>query len=75
MKYYLINLDRAADRLAFMTQQFNEHNIKFERIEAVDGRLLTKEEIEAKCDMDSVNSSPQWLTPGMLACCMSHSKT
>ena len=75
MKYYLINLDRASDRLEFMTKQFNENNIEFERIKAIDGRLLTQEEIEAKCDMNSVRSSPQWLTPGMLACCMSHSNT
>jgi glycosyl transferase family 25 len=75
VKYYLINLKRAEDRLAFMTKQFHENNIQFERIEAVDGRLLTPEEIEAKCDMNSVRSSPKWLTPGMLACCMSHSNT
>jgi glycosyl transferase family 25 len=40
MKTYLINLDRSPDRLEFFQNQANSVGITFERISAIDGRLL-----------------------------------
>jgi len=37
---YLINLDRATDRLAWMQKNFEAEQISFERVDAVDGRVL-----------------------------------
>jgi glycosyl transferase family 25 len=37
---YLINLERATDRLAWMQKNFEAEQIEFERIDAVDARLL-----------------------------------
>jgi glycosyl transferase family 25 len=36
-KIYLINLARSTDRLAACARQFEEHELSFERIEAIDG--------------------------------------
>ncbi len=40
LKTYLINLDRAEDRLAFMKEELSRVGLPFERIPAVDGRNL-----------------------------------
>ncbi|MDF1621761.1 glycosyltransferase family 25 protein [Pseudothioclava nitratireducens] len=41
LKVYLINLDRATERLARMTYRLNAVPLAFERVPAVDGRSLT----------------------------------
>ncbi|MFT4181949.1 MAG: glycosyltransferase family 25 protein [Rhizobium sp.] len=41
---YLINIDRATDRLAEMQRQSDEFGIKIERVDGVDGALLPQEE-------------------------------
>ena len=40
LKTYLINLDRAEDRLAFMKEELSRVGLSFERIPAVDGRSI-----------------------------------
>jgi len=40
MKTYLINLDRSPERLEFFGRQANRLGIAFERVPAIDGRLL-----------------------------------
>ena len=37
---YLINLDRAKERLAFMESEFKKQDVVFERIVAVDAKNL-----------------------------------
>lgn len=44
LRSYLINLDRSAERLAFMRRQFDDLGIQFERISAVDGRSLSRDD-------------------------------
>jgi glycosyl transferase, family 25 len=39
---YVINLDRDVARLQFLQKLFPQHNLSFERIEAVDGRRLSE---------------------------------
>jgi len=45
MKVYVINLESAHERLAFMTKQLGEAGVAFERFPAVDGRALSEEEL------------------------------
>ncbi|WP_414709285.1 glycosyltransferase family 25 protein [Rhizobium sp.] len=40
LKTYLINLDRAEDRLAFMSEELSRAGLSFERVSAVDGRNI-----------------------------------
>jgi glycosyl transferase family 25 len=46
MRVYLINLDRAHDRLAHMQAQFNRVNAPFVRVSAVDAKVITKAELD-----------------------------
>ncbi len=70
MQTYLVNLDRSLDRLAIMTERLASIGIAWERIPAVDGKLLGAEQ-------KSAVNSPNWkfptrLTPGEIGCMMSH---
>jgi glycosyl transferase family 25 len=47
MRVYVINLDRAPERMAHMRTQFERLKIPFTRIAAVDAKLLTDGEIDA----------------------------
>lgn len=47
-------------------------NVSYELFDAVDGRQLTPSKIAEYCDMDVVNKYPDWLTKGMIGCCLSH---
>ncbi|QND44556.1 glycosyltransferase family 25 protein (plasmid) [Rhizobium lusitanum] len=40
LKIYLINLDRAEDRLAFMSEELSRAGLLFERVSAIDGRNI-----------------------------------
>lgn len=65
---YLINLDRAKERLAIMNQELNKHQITYERIDAVDAKILDHSTyvIDNKYDRD--------LVPGEIGCYLSHVK-
>ncbi|MDT6941107.1 glycosyltransferase family 25 protein [Brucella pseudogrignonensis] len=70
MNCYLINLDRSRDRLEFMAAQFEKHGLRFERVEAVDGRALSEAEL-ASC----IKLSKNWpipLGPTEIGCFLSH---
>lgn len=55
-----------------MERQFKKLGLDVEFVEAVEGRELTAEKIREVCDMNAVNSSPNWLRPGIIACALSH---
>lgn len=42
---FVINLDRSKTRLQLITKECKKHNIKFERVKAVDGSKLNKQEL------------------------------
>ena len=71
MKCYLINLDRSPDRLAFFEQQAASSGIVFERMPAIDGEALSREELAA-----SVSRRPvfQPVNPGEAALFLTHRK-
>lgn len=61
MRIYVINLDRSPDRLEFIQQQLASSGLTFERVPAVDGRLLS-----AGAYPDAVISPPE------IGCFLSH---
>ena len=69
MQVYLINLDRATERLAHMQQAFDAAGISFTRISAVDGHALSDSDIKR---FQSREGYWGWLTPGEIGCFLSH---
>jgi len=72
MKCYLINLDRSRDRLDFMALQFEKQGLLFERVEAVDGRKLSEDELASFVKLS--NDWPVALGPTEVGCFLSHRK-
>lgn len=68
-KIYLINLDRAKERLELMHNQFEKYNIEYERVEAIDAKELDDNIycVENKYDRSLVS--------GEIGCYLSHVKT
>jgi len=69
MRIYLINLDRAPERLQYMQKAFDEAGLEFTRIPAVDGKQLSDQEISRVVSGESYLG---WLTHGEVACFLSH---
>lgn len=72
MKCYLINLDRSVDRLEQMNREFGRCGLTFTRVSAVDGRLLSQEELNAV-----VAPVRRWeipMPPAEIGCFLSHRK-
>jgi glycosyl transferase family 25 len=69
MKSYVINLDRSPDRLKRMTDRLNSIGLSFERVPAVDGRLLSHAEISA-VNKPVVGAAA--MTPEEVGCFLSH---
>ena len=65
---YLINLDRATERLKLMELEFEKNNVTYERIVAVDAKKLNNDTylIDNKYDRNFV--------PGEIGCYLSHVK-
>jgi glycosyl transferase family 25 len=68
-KIYLINLSRAGNRLVAMQKKFDDLGLSFERIEAVDGRAMSKEQKHAFAIVRPRANG--WL-PGAIGCFRSH---
>lgn len=68
MKSFVINLDRASERLAHLDVTFGRHGLSFTRMAAVDAKLLTPREIAERCTPDAK------LGVSELACFLSHRK-
>lgn len=69
MRIYLINLDRAPERLQYMQKAFDEAGLEFTRIAAVDGKQLSDEEISCVVSGEGYWG---WLTRGEIGCFLSH---
>lgn len=66
---YLINLDRAVERLKRMKKEFEKTGIDYERISAVDAKNLKGDEYIVKNEYD------RELIPGEIGCYLSHVET
>ena len=72
---YVINLERAARRLDYISEQLIKHNIKFERIDAVEGvklesRTLKNYQNQSKYTIQHYSM----LSPGEIGCSLSWHK-
>lgn len=68
---YLINLDRSADRLRFVTRRLDTLGLGLTRIAAIDGSLLTHEERRAFVAARPRDGKRGWLD-GQIGCFLSH---
>lgn len=71
---YIINLDRSPERLKFVKDNVEKLSVPFERISAVDGNLIPKDELQQKVfhsmkDFDARNKL------GVFGCYLSHLKS
>jgi glycosyl transferase family 25 len=69
MRSLLINLDRSPERLAWMTGQFGQYGLPFERVAAVDGRNLLPTDVE-RLALGQKESAT--LNASEMACFLSH---
>lgn len=70
---FVINLARHSKRRAFMEMQLNAIGLDFEFLDAIDGRLLTPEELAEHYDSKLAKTTiGRDLTPGEIGCALSH---
>jgi glycosyl transferase family 25 len=72
MRAYVINLPSSADRRRRIEAQLRRAGQPYELIEAIDGRRLTASERHKLLDERQVAANPNWLTPGVIGCALSH---
>jgi len=72
MKTYVVSLKRAAERREYITKHVSDLKLDYKIMEAVDGSLLTEDDLKANCDMDEVNKYRAWLSNSMIGCALSH---
>lgn len=72
MKIFVINLESAERRRRHIVRLLDKYRLDYELVKAVDGRILSKEELEKFCDMAEVRRRPEKLTPGAIGCSLSH---
>ena len=70
---FIVNLKRAVDRKKQIQQICKEYNLNVEFIEAVDGSLLNKEEIECVySETKTIEKIGRSLSKGEIGCALSH---
>lgn len=67
---YVINLERSKDRMAFMHKQCGAMGLSYERVEAVDGSKISKEELRRV----ATPFCQKLCTDSMIGCALSHLK-
>ncbi len=73
MRFFLINLEKNAERLSFMKEQFDSAGVEFERINAIYGKTLSgAERKRGFSSMRSLVAMRRRLSDGELGCAMSH---
>lgn len=71
LKAYLINLERAEDRLAHMRQEFARVGVGFERVPGVYGTTLADETVE-DFRQNRIAAKPDGWLPGEVGCFLGH---
>lgn len=73
MKCYLINLDRCPERLSASKAELDAAGIVFERMQAVDGRQLSKDDVGRQCSrIGFLLANGRRIKINELACALSH---
>ena len=72
---FVINLDGSTERLSKVEQELQKIGVSFERVSAVDGRIMTESE-RLQHYSPELNASNYYkaLTPGEIGCYLSHRK-
>lgn len=65
---YVINMDRSRDRMVDMARQCEEHGLTFERVPAVDGAALSRQQVARS----TTRLCGHFCTPAMIGCALSH---
>jgi glycosyl transferase family 25 len=73
---YIINLNKSQERLAFMSKQLQDINLKFYRVQGIDGSQINAKDL-AEYQTNSVQSNLhyQTLNAGEIGCALSWHKT
>jgi glycosyl transferase family 25 len=71
---WVLNLKTDTHRLRFMRKQLRALHLPFQRIEAVDGSVLTSEERGLYSKANALQYSRRELTPGEIGCALSHAR-
>jgi glycosyl transferase family 25 len=75
MHVYVINLDRAPERIAHMQDQLGRLRIPFDRVEAVDAKLMAEDELsEFRSSMVPARRPHSW-SPAQIGIFLSHKET
>ena len=75
MNFFIINLPKDIERRDFLIDDMEKHKLNFSIIEAVDGRLLTSEELAKNYNENkSIELFNRKMTLGEIGCALSHSK-
>ena len=69
---YVINLDRATDRIRVLSKVLHDLGLPFTRIPAVDGNDLSEDDIHEHYDQAKATSYKYDLTNGEIGCYLSH---
>lgn len=72
MKTYVIALERSKERFNYIINHLNSLNMDYDMIKAIDGRVLTEDDIKDSCDLEAVNKLRWWLNNGAIGCALSH---
>jgi len=72
MEIHVINLKEAVDRRKSIESQLQKLQLNYKIFDAVRGLALSEKELNELVDMDEVRKYPNWLTPNMLGCSLSH---
>ena len=72
---FVINLERSPERLESSQQQLAEQGLSFERINAIDGAMLTAAQINSHYNAELNKQNYHYpLSPGQIGCYLSHRK-
>ncbi len=72
---FLINLDRATERLEFVKPSIDQLNLPVERVSAVDGTLLSDEKLHEVCNFERFRRYFKMFPErGTIGCSLSHEK-
>jgi len=72
MKIFVVNLKSSVERRKIMEKQLDDLGLPFEILEAVNGKTLGEEEIMKHYDGNYYSRKPDYFTPGMAGCTISH---
>lgn len=72
MKIFVVSLGRSVDRRKHMISHLTERGLEFEIFDAVDGSLLSEDDIQKYVDPQALEQHAKYLNRGTIGACLSH---